>query len=152
MSRPEPKEKKRSLASRGRGVACVATLTAAGLSFGLIACGGDESSATADQPAAQATSQALGDAGQAQGTAPPEAMPGPPMQLTAKQEECLAAEGVELPDPASASQGTPPDQGSLPDPEEMAAAFEACGIDAPQPPQGQGQSSGSAPPLETQTG
>ena len=31
---------RRGLANKGRKVACVATLTAAGLSFGLIACGG----------------------------------------------------------------------------------------------------------------
>lgn len=127
MSNPEPKETKRSLASRGRGVACVATLTAAGLSFGLIACGSGESTGTASQPAAQATSQQTGDSGQTTGMAPPDGMPAPPPRLTAKQEECLAGEGIELPDPADRAQGSPPDRSSMPDPSEMNAALRKCG-------------------------
>lgn len=139
------------LKRKSRKVACVATLTAAGLSFGLVAYGGD-SAETATAAAGQQASMQAGE-GQVQG-APPEGMPGPPVQLTSKQEECLAGEGVELPQPSQ-------NAGSMPDPEETQAAFEACDIEMPEPPSGQsgipgvppGQDSSesTAPPIESQS-
>lgn len=143
--------KKESLGNRGRKVACVATLTAAGLSFGLMACGGTDTSTQASAqtnpqsqtlPDATGTTGATGSATAAGGQMPQGAPPGGPgggMELTATQQKCLTSQGVDLPD-RSSGDGTPPDKGSMPDPEEMTAAFEACDIDLPQPPSGAGGS------------
>lgn len=130
------------LTRKSRKVACVATLTAAGLSFGLIACGGDQGGSDATA-ATGGTTGALSADGQATGT-PPEGAPGPPVQLTAKQEECLAGEGVSLPSEDQTSN-------AMPDPEEIQAAFEACDIEAPEPPSDGGPSS-SGPPTEGGSG
>lgn len=142
---------RRGLANKGRKVACVATLTAAGLSFGLIACGGSggsESTAQADPTTtAQVAPGTIGTTGQS-GAMPQGAPPGGaggPMELTDKQRKCLTRQGIDLPDGSDDSgngnQGSPPDPGSLPDREEMTAATEACGIDMPEPPPGQGDMS-----------
>ncbi|MBN8871123.1 MAG: hypothetical protein J0H66_14680 [Solirubrobacterales bacterium] len=141
----------------------MATLTAAGLSFGLVACGGGsatdaaaqaETTAQAQTPADASASTgstgATGSAGQASQGMPPGG-PGGGMELTAKQEKCLAEQGVETPsggDSGDGSQSTPPDQGSMPDQDAMSAAFAACGIDLPEPPGGSGdttQPSGQGP-------
>jgi hypothetical protein len=156
------KENRPSLGTRGRKVACVATLTAAGLSFGLVACGGSATDAAAqaettaqaqtpaDASASTGSTGMTGSTGQASQGMPPGG-PGGGMELTAKQEKCLAEQGVETPsggDSGDGSQSTPPDQGSMPDQGEMSAAFEACGIDLPEAPGGSGdttQPSGQDP-------
>lgn len=164
------------LMNRSRKVACVATLTAAGLSFGLVACGGSggtDGTAQADPtttaqvaPETTGSSSGTGTTGNSgttgstgttgqSGEMPQGAPPGGaggPMELTNKQRKCLAGQGIDLPDSSSGSggsgdgnQGSPPDQGSMPDREEMDAAMEACGIDMPDPPSG-GQGDMPQPP------
>ena len=144
------------LTRKSRKVACVATLTAAGLSFGLVACGdnspsGDASTATASEvSSASGTTGATGNTGgMPQGT-PPGGLPGGPVQLTATQEQCLTEKGVDLPETSSGDGQTPPDEGSMPDPEEMSAAFEACDIDVPEPPSGQQGQGMPQPPSGSQ--
>lgn len=130
------KEKRPTLGTHSRKVACVATLTAAGLSFGLVACGGDSTADTTDTAGASV---------QTTQETPPGGVGGG-MELTAAQEKCLAKQGVEAPGDSGegsddGSQPTPPAQGSMPDQEEMSTAFEACGVDLPEPPSGSGDMS-----------
>ncbi|MCB0869227.1 MAG: hypothetical protein KDB52_00175 [Solirubrobacterales bacterium] len=118
--------------NRSRKVACVATLTAAGLSFGLTACGAGSSETETTASAGTTAGQTSEIPGQPTGTPPPGGAAGP-MQLTAKQEECVTSQGVDLPDRSAGDPGQG-DPGAMPDPEEMQAAFEACDIEMPEPP------------------
>ena len=139
---------------------CATTLTAAGVSLGLVACGGsstESGTASASEAAAvgstgtprstgtTGTTGSTGSPGQPAGVpdgapagGPAGGPPGGPMaELTDTQAQCLEDEGVAAPQPPK-SGGTPGEapQGTPPDLEKMQAAAEACDIEMPEAPSG----------------
>ena len=119
--------------TRRRTAGCVATLAAAGLSFGAVTAIGGSAGA------ADSTTGTAGTSGEAAGTL---AVPGPPPmgggplgELTDDQVQCLKDEGVDVPDKPDAGEAPqPPDSSDRPDPDQMKSAAEACDIDLPDPP------------------
>ena len=128
--------------TRRRTAGCVATLAAAGLSFGAVtAIGGSAGAADGTTGATGETAaKTMGAPG-----APP--MGGGPLgELTDDQVQCLEDEGVSVPDKPDAGEAPqPPDSSDRPDPDRMKSAAEACDIDLPEPPSG-GEAGAPGPP------
>ena len=132
--------------TRRRTAGCVATLAAAGLSFGAVtAIGGSAGAASGTT----GTTGAKGDTAAKTMGAPgaPPMRGGPLDELTDDQVQCLKDEGVSLPEKPDAGEAPqPPDESDRPDPEAMKSAAEACDIDLPEPPVGGPMGAPGPPP------
>ena len=131
--------------TKRRTAGCVATLAAAGLSFGAVtAIGGSAGAASGTT----GTTGTTGDtAARTLGVPGPPPGGGPLAELTDDQVQCLSDEGLPVPEKPAAGEKPPrPDESDRPDPDAMESAAEACDIDLPEPPEGGPMGAPGPPP------